>query len=609
MNSIRKIIKIIQEDIVGTDNRVIAITWLVCLTGLVGLGFYLGSESMSFLGVADSREQQVNFEYPVEIRRVHVISGQSVKKGDLLVELSQSELNEKIRLLRSQISKLKAELNVRRRLNSIVSNGGEGRESELSDPLAVDIADLSEEMDYLEAQKKNLYVFAEVDGIVGAVNFKKGEKVPAFASLVTLSPENPSYVEGFVHENLHTKLEIGKSVTVYPMSSTTRPLQGKVVSVGSRIILIPTRLMLYPNMQVWGREVVVEIPPHNDLLLGEKVQIKPKFEFLKFPLAIAATELAAAGTAEKNLTAAAGVGPQTMRMPPQLARRLAFEPSGVIYLEDIKKFLVVSDDTDKQNSPFLFLVDREGQIEDQSLRVPGVDEVSDLESISQSGEYVYLMTSQGLSKKGKDKTERNQFIRVKRRGLELEGTQNLEFKPLLLKAVMASADAKLKAVFRQTADIEIESHFVDGNDLYIGFKAPVDTEGRSLVLVVSDVNSIFQARKISPLQISKVKWIDFAVQGEAPYRLSDLIRIKGRMYATTVNSSEDGGAVWRLQESDGVLVAEQLKAFTNLKPEGIAFDPEDSTLFVTFDLKQETAKFARIPLVINGSAAQAAHGK
>ncbi|MBX3041462.1 MAG: biotin/lipoyl-binding protein, partial [Bdellovibrionaceae bacterium] len=372
MKIVKKILQIIQEDVIGTENRYMAMAWLFCLTGLFALGLYLSSESMSFLGVADSRELQVNFEYPVEIKRIHVIPGQTVKKGDLLVELDQSELNGQIRLLRAQISKLEAELNVRRTLNHIVSNASDLK---TSDPLAVEIDDLSEELGYLENQRKNLYVFAEVDGIVGGVSFKKGEKVPAFTGLLSLSPKNPSYVEGFLHENLPTKVEVGRKVTVTPVASRTAPVEGRIVSVGSRIVLMPLRLSQFPNMQVWGREVVVEIPPASGFLLGEKVQIKPHLEILSRLTGDRWFIEKAFAKEKKGVRAEPAsleeLAPREMVSSAELAKRFHLEPSGAIYLSDLKKFLVVSDDTDKQKSASVFLVEADGTVSDQVLTVPG----------------------------------------------------------------------------------------------------------------------------------------------------------------------------------------------------------------------------------------------
>ncbi|KYG65719.1 hypothetical protein AZI86_01190 [Bdellovibrio bacteriovorus] len=584
MKTVKKIIETIQHDVIGTGNRFIAIAWFACLSGLIILGLYLNSETRSFLGVADSREQQVSFEYPVSIKELHVLSGQTVRKGDLMMELDQSELNEKIRLVRAQLLRLHSEKSLRSQLNLIVSNSSAG---DLADPLNVDIEDLNEQLADLEEQRKNLFVFAQVDGVVGGVNFRRGEKVPAFTSVLTLSPDSPTYVEGFLHESLRTKLEVGKTVSITPLSSGTAALEGKIVSVGSRIILIPPRLAHYPNMQVYGREVVIEIPPHNGLLLGEKVQIKPRFDFISLPQATAS-----AAEATKTSPVGVSVDPLPMNFPKELSKRFSFEPSGAIYLEDLKKFLVVSDDTDEEKSATLFLVNADGSVETQVLTVPGVKKISDLESISQQDGYIYLLTSQGLNKKGKDKKNRNQMVRVKRSGLNLSDTKVVEFKPLLFAALNSSTDKDLKKLTQAGKDFEIESHFVMGKDLILGLKGPLK-EGHAIILKVKDFASLFDKSELKASQVSLWHTVKLETD-EGVHRLSDLIHHDGKLYAASVCPQEDCGAIWMLRDQDGTLTSSQIKFFKGVKPEGLAFNTHQRSLMVTFDEKNDTALFAKV---------------
>jgi hypothetical protein len=50
---------------------------------------------------------------------------------------------------------------------------------------------------------------------------------------------------------------------------------GEVVGVGARIVEYPLRLRKRPDIQMWGREVQILIPPENRFLLGEKLVITP----------------------------------------------------------------------------------------------------------------------------------------------------------------------------------------------------------------------------------------------------------------------------------------------------------------------------------------------
>ena len=590
MKTFKNLVKIIEEDLIGTSNRLMTVTWLICLSALVGVGIYLSSESRSFLGVAESREQQISFANPVQIKHLHVISGQAVRKGELLMELDQSELAEKYRLAEFTLAKLESEKLVRHQMNMIVSNSA-GNSDAGNDPLLVEIDDIKKQLEGLEEEKKALFVFASFDGLVGAVNFRMGERVSSFTTILTLSPESPTYVEGFVHESLKTKLEVGEVVHVNSSSGGQRIL-GKVVSVGSRIVLMPARLMTYPNAQIYGREVVVEIPESNGLLHGEKVQIKPPFNFIQVSQANASSQT---NLVQQHLSQEPGL----MTIPTAVSKRFSFEPSGAIYLDDLKKFLVISDDTDKQKSAVLFLVNLNGHVDEQTISIPGLAKVSDFESISQNGSHIYLMTSQGVNKNGKDKEERNLLVRLKRSGLTLSGTESVNFKPLLMKAIEGSADKKMKDIFSQSKskDIEIESHFIIDSDLYVGFKEPLTSDNQSVILKIKNFDNLFSEKALESEQISLWNTIDFKKVDGMPHRISDLARIDGILYASTVCKQENCGAIWKLAETSGSINPQLVRFYKNARPEGVAFNVKDKALFITFDEKNEKAQFASINLV------------
>ena len=91
MKKLSAVFRSLLHDVIGPDNKVLLFAWILAVTVILSLGFFLSSESVVVLGVAESREYQVNFDSAVEIKQVHVQPGQIVQKGDLLVELKQSE--------------------------------------------------------------------------------------------------------------------------------------------------------------------------------------------------------------------------------------------------------------------------------------------------------------------------------------------------------------------------------------------------------------------------------------------------------------------------------------------------------------------------------------
>ena len=88
---------------------------LVCLAVVIVL-LLLGWSNMvarsHFLGIAESREITINSENPVEIERVHVMEGQSVDQGQLLVQLRNPELTLRINQISHQLDQLRAQNDV-----------------------------------------------------------------------------------------------------------------------------------------------------------------------------------------------------------------------------------------------------------------------------------------------------------------------------------------------------------------------------------------------------------------------------------------------------------------------------------------------------------------
>ena len=52
--------------------------------------------TVTFYGFAENKETQINMENPVEVNRIHVTTGQKVKKGDVILDVSSSILPVKI---------------------------------------------------------------------------------------------------------------------------------------------------------------------------------------------------------------------------------------------------------------------------------------------------------------------------------------------------------------------------------------------------------------------------------------------------------------------------------------------------------------------------------
>ena len=331
--------------------KLLYLVWFCCVVALVVVSRENGTDVATFFGIAETREIVVNAEKAVKVEEVHVVPGQLVDVGQLLVALDRPELTRRINEISNQIDKLKAqqlvnEADVQARINELeaqkkaktaelqhriaqlnnkhqinkdltaglrsieqdkeakTSNGRRSplqvqaeslrKEVELETHLAalkikaleetlnssraagsIQLKGLDEELNLLHAEKKDLLKHSPITGVVGSVYFKQGEKVSPFEPILTVHSRSPAYVEGYIHENVYSRISVKDRVRVVSMANRSAATTGEVVGVGARIVEYPLRLRKRPDIQMWGREVQILIPPENQFLLGEKLIITP----------------------------------------------------------------------------------------------------------------------------------------------------------------------------------------------------------------------------------------------------------------------------------------------------------------------------------------------
>jgi HlyD family secretion protein len=282
--------------------------WIVIIVILVIISLQYKGESTGFYGIADAREVVINSGNPVEIKKIHVVQGQSIKVGDTLVKLCRPELtmkiNEithhlrtmktqksvKVNRIKAQIKELQAQYERNKKLTSELKSFKKENNTASQDnnknPLLLKIENLTrelrlassptqikDELNLLLEEQEKLTIYAQINGIIGSVNAKEGEKVSPFTPIITLHTKSPSYVKGYIHEDVYNKVTIGQKVTIASLSDVKNTTEGEVVGVGSRIVEYPVRLRKRADFQIWGREIIIKIPSENNFLLGEKVRI------------------------------------------------------------------------------------------------------------------------------------------------------------------------------------------------------------------------------------------------------------------------------------------------------------------------------------------------
>lgn len=563
------------SDIIGTENRFLLGCWSVAVFLVLILGFVLGSDPVSILGVAESREYQVNFDSAVEIKHIYVMPSQVVHKGDLLAELGQSDWESQLRVLKSRYDKLNAEMQLRQQLAGFAKDFGQLAPQ--ADPLLVELEDAKREIALIEGRMKNLFVFAEVDGAVGAVNYKNGEKAPAFAPLITLVPLNPTYVNGYINENLSSTMAVGQTVEV--SSAGGKVVRGSVVSIGSRIVQIPERLLRIQTLPAWGREVVIKIPRANEFLLGEKVFVQKKWGLSLLSMANADETTQASETSQQD--------PREMEIPLNIVETYKPEMSGIVFVPELKQFVLVSDDY-PEDRPVLFLMNEAGQIQPHQIKLAGMPVTADLESVSLDGEYLYLLSSMSATKKGKLKTERQMFSQIKRNGLRYGVEQYVDLRKPLLLAMKKSQNPILRSVYetdlkRAKDGFEVEGHVVDNKDLYLSLKGPVLHRNEGLILKVADFATVFEGL-LKPEQLSVAAQFTMKLpHQDVELVLTDLVKQGNDFYLASSCRGASCSAIWKWNLGGAGL--ELVHEFRMRHLEGLAVHPDTHQLYAVFDSK------------------------
>jgi multidrug resistance efflux pump len=327
----------------------IYIAWLVATIFLVFLTLQSKDKVDSFLGLTESQETNMNFPFPVQIKKIHVYLGQEVKKGDKLAEIirldvdteistknykiaelvSKQELkkerlkadletleikkNKDLSEIEFQIKTLKEREKQNKDLmksignNQLSSNGSIIRmiietlqqkhkeqtrlykskiENILStlnkknDPITAQIRQLENKIDILKQNRAIITVYAPYDADIGTISKTEGESIKAFSSIINLHPLYPSYITGYIHEDISTNIKIGQKVVVKPLSKLSnnkKPVIGEIQSISTRIVGFPVRLKKFKIVPLWGYKVLINIPK-SDLKLGQKVIVAKQLD-------------------------------------------------------------------------------------------------------------------------------------------------------------------------------------------------------------------------------------------------------------------------------------------------------------------------------------------
>lgn len=656
-----------------TSRTLLYLSWILAFL-IVGIMTLNGKqESTQFQGIADTREVIINSQSAVEIKNIHVVPGQIIKTGKLLVELNRPELTLKINDISHQLEKLKVEkrvqagktraqinelnaqkalamseidskieaLKTRHNLNKkltsqlksikpakkkaktampgqiAVNIAGLLTERKLAqnrinlkvdalnaaiespeNPLNVKIESLEKELHLLNEQKKELLIYSQMNGIIGSIHCKRGEKISPFAPVLTLYSRSPSYVRGYIHEKVHNRAQAGELVKVVSLTSKNTAATGTIVGVGSRIVDYPIRLRKRPDLQAWGREVQIKIPEENRFLLGEKVMICPVSsrqntlmatirKYLNFGTIQTADARNSAADQPPDLT--------DIKRHKSLVGEQQIEASGMVWLYDLSLYLVISDDT-PDRKPVLYLMDEKGTVRFDAA-VQGLDTINDMEAVCLDSENrIYIAASQGYDRDDTLTDDRKRLVRILRTGTQFVLDKQVLLYDLLAGAAASQGDAPWAQFVQsgiKSGRMEIEGMFFDRGSLFLGFKTPL-RDGRAVILKIEDIDRVLMTNRLDKNQVSIWKALDLTDPvSEIASGISDMYRHGKKLIILSVAKTGKKRKDLKragLKRSANVWVHDTetdttttIRNFRNLRPEGIAFDSDSGVFLLAFD--------------------------
>ena len=468
-------------------------------------------------------------------------------------------------------------------------------------PIDAQIAELEERKSALQHQATRLKIRSKFDGRVGTVMFRPGETVPPFQPILTVHGSSPSFVKGYIHENVLNKVRLGQQVYVQSTTSAQEDapfIESTVESLGTRIVEYPERLKKNLMVRAWGREVVVRLSRPHDLLLGEKVIVLLEKQD---------SMLARIGSSAKvlanfwNPSAYSSADISNLLPPPGkesfIISNLSndnhidttrLEASGVLWDPDQFNYLLISDES-PDGQPGLYRMDGQGRIINR-VEVQGGPKIDDLESISADGPYVYLLSSLSHNKKGKLKTKRRQFIRLEQEGSHMICWGSFDLYQVLEQLATTAHDpatAEFLQVALQSRSINIEGHVVRNGNLFLGFKAPRNAQGQTVILRITDLDSLFKGNTPQGEIWQTVNLVDS--QTKEPALLSDMLWVDNTLLLLGIREDLQNPVshLWAYDRTKSEL--RELATFPDLKAEGISRTQHHDVYMVVADGGGKTA--------------------
>lgn len=462
-----------------------------------------------------------------------------------------------------------------------------GLDADANDQLAplqarLQAADLKVEQ--LTREREQLTLRAPADGVIDALPLHIGDLAAPQTPVATVVSPDAQRVVTCIPEARARSVEPGLEAEVTSVLDRTHTT-GSVESVTGTIASLPTRCQP-PGSKVpmMGRIAIITLDHPIGGLPGQTQLVK--FSARRRPPRTRPTP--APRSSSSNASA-----PTAVVVPKEL-ETMKLEPSGLTWVPSLERFVVVSDDTGVKGGtghpPWLYTMSATGVFDPSPLVVAGVDELNDLESIAGDDDGgVWLLASLSRSHKDRWPASRRRLAHVV---FEKTGAVRIDHQIDL--GALLENDPKLLAELGVTdlGALDLEAMAYHGGALYIGLKAPVDSDGHASIWRVAAPAKLL-AGDLAGSGITK--WATVKVTVQADHRsvaggIADMMfwdddTLVFSVTASGIDAKVQDGAIYVAKAAAGELVTRKIREFANGKPEGIARGP-NKELVVVFDRGQ-----------------------
>jgi multidrug resistance efflux pump len=520
-----------------------------------------------------------------------------------VVAVKHAALKKELQVVDALISQLGAQVAAARGRSEALPTDATARATE---PLRAELAVVRRREELVQLRKDALTLRAPGDGEVTLLHQRPGEVALAGTPIVTIASADTSASPGQPHvfvcldEAQAGRLQDGEAALLHPVTPGAAAVPAHLERLDPAVTELPIRCWRDPKLPQWGRaaHVVPDAPAplvsgqgftvafqgHRSTHAGEHAPI----------VASAAVDQAPAPT-PTYATDAAPASPMPISLPPALTARSRFEPSALLWVPRLDRFLVVSDDTGlaetNEHMPWLFLMDVRGQVDPEPLLIAGIDKLSDLESIAPAPDGgLYVLASQSRSRKGKRPPARQRLVHV---ALSPGGARASAMVALAGLLDSAGRDTLAGLGLPGTADLDIEGMTATAaGGLLLGLKGPLGPRDEAQIWHLGRPDALLATGELAAGQLALWGRVPLTVQGDGanmPGGIADLLELPdgSLLIAATAAGSTDptrqDGALYHVADRAGLAQPRLVRSFPGRKPEGLARSGSGNAIVIVFD--------------------------